>query len=103
VQGNLWVDANERNAVVFVSAWGDVIEVFRNPPDSNKLRNTGPLETPTSPVLVGHKFCTANSDGNRRDNFTNTAGEITPDGPMRGKISCLDQRVTVPGVELPVR
>lgn len=101
--GNIWVDANERNAVVFVSIWGDVIEVFRNSPDATtKLRNTGPLETPASPVLAGHKFCTSNSDGNRRDNFPSTAGEIGGTGQPKGKISCLDQRVNTPGMSLPV-
>ena len=102
--GNMWIDANERNAVVFVSAWGDVIEVFRNPPDATtKLRNKGPLETPTSPVLVDHKLCTANSDGNRRDNSPNTEGEIGGPGQPKGKISCLDQRVNTPGMVLPLR
>jgi hypothetical protein len=47
-------------------------------------------------------MCTANSDGNRRDNFPNTAGEISPAGPARGKISCLDQRVTIQGISLPI-
>jgi sugar lactone lactonase YvrE len=104
VAGNIWVDANERNAVVVVTNSGRVIELFRNPPDSGtKLRNTGPLETPTSPVLAGHRFCTSNSDGNRRDNFPNTAGEIGGTGQPKGKISCLDQRVSVPGISLPVR
>jgi sugar lactone lactonase YvrE len=101
--GNIWADANERNAVTFVYRSGQVIDVFRNPVDATtQLRNGGPLETPTSPVLVGHKFCTANSDGNRRDNFPNTAGEIGGAGQPRGKISCLDQRVTIPGGDLPV-
>lgn len=101
--GNIWADANERNAVVFVFTTRQAIDVFRNPVDATtQLRNAGPLETPTSPVVVGHKFCTANSDGNRRDNFPNTAGEIAPAGPQRGKISCLDQRVTIPGMRLPV-
>ena len=104
VAGNIWVDANERNAVVVVLNNGRVFELFRNAPDaSTKLRNTGPLETPTSPVLAGHKFCTANSDGNRRDNFPNTAGEIGGSGQPKGKISCLDQRVSIPGLPLPVR
>jgi hypothetical protein len=31
------------------------------------------------------------TDGNRRDNSPNTAGEITPAGPDRGKISCMDR------------
>ena len=101
---NVWVDANERNAVIFVWAGGyGIQEVFRNAPDTvTKLRNTGPLETPTSPVLTGHKLCTANSDGNRRDNSPSTAGEIGGTGQPRGKISCLDQRVNVPGATLPV-
>ncbi|MFZ2650514.1 MAG: SMP-30/gluconolactonase/LRE family protein [Burkholderiaceae bacterium] len=102
--GNIWVDANERNAVVVVTNRGRVIEVFRNAPDATTgLRNGGPLETPTSPFLLGDVMCTANSDGNRRDNVPNTAGEISPAGPARGKISCLDQRLHVPGLPLPVR
>jgi len=102
--GNMWIAANERNAMVFVSAWGDVIEAFRNPPDATtKLRNKGPLETPTSPVLVDFRLCTANSDGNRRDNFPSTAGEIKPAGPNRGKISCVDQGINVPGIKLPIQ
>ena len=44
--GNVWTAANERNALVVVSANGDVSEVFRNPPDAAKLRNGGPLEFP---------------------------------------------------------
>jgi sugar lactone lactonase YvrE len=102
--GDAWVDANERNAVIFVGRDTRVIELFRSPPSpATNLRNEGPLETPTSPVLVGHKLCTANSDGNRRDNFPNTAGEIAPGTARVGKISCLDQRVNVPGLQLPVR
>jgi hypothetical protein len=38
-----------------------VVEVYRNPTNAAKVRNEGPLETPTSPVLVNSKFCTANS------------------------------------------
>jgi sugar lactone lactonase YvrE len=87
--GNLWCDANERQAVVVVTEGRRVVEVFRNPPSPGTgLRNAGPLETPTSPVVVGRMVCTANSDGNRRDNFPNTGGEINPAGPNRGKISC---------------
>src|SRR5688572_4639057 len=77
VSGGIWVAANERNAINLVAANGRVFDVFRNPPDATtNLRNTGALEFPTSPVLVGHRFCTANSDGNRRDNSPATAGEI---------------------------
>ena len=103
VNGNIWVDANERNALVYVYTNKRVVEVFRNPPNAAKLRNDGPLETPTSPVLAGYKFCTANSDGNRRDNSPSTAGEIGGAGAPRGKISCIDQGITVPGVRLPIR
>ena len=102
--GGMWIDANERNAIVYIGRDMGVTEVFRNPVNpATNLRNEGPLETPTSPVLVGHKFCTANSDGNRRDNFPNTAGEIGGSGLPKGKISCLAQRVNVPGLQLPIR
>ena len=102
-RGGMWIDANERNAIVYVSNDLVATEVFRNPINpATKLRNEGPLETPTSPVLVGHKLCTANSDGNRRDNFPSTAGEIGGTGQPKAKISCIDQRVNVPGLQLPV-
>ena len=104
VRGNIWGVANERNAIVYVNSAKTVIDVFRNPVSaSTNLRNAGPLESPASPVLAGHKLCTSNSDGNRRDNFPNTAGEIGGSGQPRGKISCIDQRVFVPGMSLPVR
>jgi sugar lactone lactonase YvrE len=101
--GNIWIAANERNAIVVVTREGRTAEVFRNAPSpTTRLRNEGPLETPTSPFLSGHRFCTANSDGNRRDNSPNTAGEIKPAGPDVGKISCMDQRLHVPGMRLPL-
>jgi sugar lactone lactonase YvrE len=96
--GNIWVDANERNAVVFVSSHGRVTEIFRNPPNASQLRNEGPLESPASPFLLGDTLCTSNSDGNRRDNFPSTAGEIGGANQPKGKISCLDQRLNVPGL-----
>jgi sugar lactone lactonase YvrE len=100
--GNIWSDANERNAAVVVTKMGDVVEVFRNAPDATThLRNTGPLETPTSPFLLGDKLCTANSDGNRRDNSPNAPGEVPSLGA--GKISCMDQPLKIPGMRLPVR
>lgn len=110
VAGNIWVDANERNAVAIVSKDGRVVEVFRNPVNASGLRNSADaavgdnhiLEFPTSPFLSGKILCTSNSDGNRRDNSPNTAGEIKPTGPI-GKISCMDQELTVPGMPLPVR
>jgi sugar lactone lactonase YvrE len=105
--GNIWNSANERNAMVAVTKAGGVSEIFRNPVNAG-LRNSGPdntriLELPTSPFLSGKRLCTANSDGNRRDNSPNTAGEIKPAGPDRGKISCLDQPLTIQGLPLPVR
>lgn len=97
--GRVWVDANERNAIVVVDNANRFTEFFRNPVDATSgRRNAGPLETPTSPVFLGHRLCTTSSDGNRRDNFPNSAGEVT----NTGKISCLDQRLAVPGLPLPV-
>ena len=101
--GNIWADPNERNAIVVVTKKGDVLEIFRNEPNpTTNLRNTGPLETPTSPFLLGHKLCTANSDGNRRDNVPNAAGEIAPGAAFQGKISCMDQPLKIPGMRLPI-
>jgi len=100
--GNIWVDANERNAIVVVTDERKVIEVFRNAPVAG-LRNTGPLEFNTSPVLSDRRLCTANLDAGRRDNSPNSAGEANPAGPNRGKISCMDQRLPVRGMTLPVR
>ena len=105
--GNIWNAANERNAIVVVTHNNDVIEVFRNPVNAAGLRNSADaavgnnhiLETPTSPFLSGDRFCVANSDGNRRDNSPNSAGEINSGGAVgtRGKISCLDQPLKIPG------
>jgi sugar lactone lactonase YvrE len=110
VAGNIWVDANERNAVAVVTKDGRVAEVFRNPVNASHLRNSADasvgnnhiLEFPTSPFLSGTTFCTSNSDGNRRDNFPNTGGEIKPAGPDIGKISCMDQDLIIKGLPLPV-
>jgi len=116
VAGNVWVDANERNAVAFVTKDGSVTEIFRNPVNASGLRSSADamvgnnhiLEFPTSPFITGNVFCTANSDGNRRDNFPNTGGEVSPLSPTGppvqfiSKISCMDQRVTIQGLSLPV-
>jgi sugar lactone lactonase YvrE len=109
--GNIWNSANERNAIVVVTKRGGVVEVFRNPVNADGLRNAADtaagdsriLELPTSPVLFGRKFCTANSDGNRRDNSPNNVGETGAAGAPRGKISCMDQELGVPGRPLPAR
>jgi sugar lactone lactonase YvrE len=103
--GTIWGTANERNAVVTVSRHGRVVEFFRNPVNAAGLRNAGDtmsnhvLEFPTSPFVGEHRLCVANSDGNRRDNSPNSAGEINSGGPVgsRGKISCMDQPLNVPG------
>jgi sugar lactone lactonase YvrE len=111
--GNIWNSANERNAIVVVTQKGDVIEIFRNPANASGLRNSADpavgnnhiLEFPTSPFLLGRKFCTSNSDGERRDNSPRAAGEINAGGPVgaRGKISCMDREQHIPGLRLPVR
>ena len=115
-EGNVWVAANERNAVAVVTKDGKVIEVFRNPVNLPQplsfgagLRNAGDqsvgnnhiLEFPTSPFLTGKVFCISQSDGNRRDNSPSTAGEVSPAGPI-GKISCMDQELKIPGLQLPI-
>jgi sugar lactone lactonase YvrE len=100
--GNMYIDANERNAIVVVDNNLRATELFRNDQDpTTHLRNTGPLETPTSPFIDGQTLCTSNSDGNRRDNSPSSAGELP--ATALGKISCMDQRVNVPGLPLPVR
>jgi hypothetical protein len=112
VAGNVWVAANERNAIAVVTKNGRVSEVFRNPVNSAKLRNSADtavantriLEFPTSPFINGKIFCTANSDGDRRDNSPRSAGEVDGGGAgARGKISCMDQELAIPGLPLPIR
>jgi sugar lactone lactonase YvrE len=116
VAGNIWVDANERNAVAVVTKDGRVTEVFRNPVNAAGLRNSADvsvgndhiLEFPTSPFISGKLFCTSNSDGDRRDNSPRSAGEVNGGAPangtnLLGKISCMDQELTIPGLRLPVR
>jgi sugar lactone lactonase YvrE len=122
VAGNIWVDANERNAVAVVTKKGDVLEIFRNPvnlPDpvlfQAGLRNAGDqsvgnnhiLEFPTSPFLTGKVLCTSQSDGERRDNSPRAAGEVNAGLPFNGtnqlgKISCMDQELKIPGLRLPI-
>jgi sugar lactone lactonase YvrE len=74
---------NERNAIVVVTK-DRTIELFRNPVAATRLRNEGPLEFPTSPVIVGRTLCVTSSDGARRDNFPSAPGE-------GAKVSCLDE------------
>jgi sugar lactone lactonase YvrE len=102
--GNVWVAANERNAIAVVTPDRRTLEFFRSPVvPATQLRNNGPLEFPTSPFLVGRTLCVTSSDGSRRDNAPNTGGEATPAGAVRATISCLDQRLPVAGLPLPVR
>ena len=121
-EGNIWVDANERNAVALVTKDGKVFEVFRNPVNLPQpvafgvgLRNAGDqsvgnnhiLEFPTSPFLTGKVFCTSMSDGDRRDNSPRSAGEINAGAVQNGtnqlgKISCMDQELKIPGLPLPI-
>jgi len=95
-EGNIWVSVGERNAVVAVTH-KRVIEVFRNEPDAvTRLRNDGPLDYPTSPFLSDGRFCTANSQwGALARNLFGSQN--------KGKISCMDQRLSIPGMPLPVR
>jgi sugar lactone lactonase YvrE len=96
--GRIWVDANERQAIVVVQKNGTLQEFFRNPVAASGRRNEGPLETPTSPFLLGKTLCTTSSDGNRRDNFPSSGGEVAG----QGKISCMDQALDTPGLPLPI-
>jgi SMP-30/Gluconolactonase/LRE-like region len=121
-EGNVWVAANERNAVAVVTKDKKVIEVFRNPVNLPQpvafgvgLRNAGDqsvgnnhiLEFPTSPFITGKVFCISQSDGDRRDNSPRSAGEVNAGAPfdtvnLLGKISCMDQELKIPGLPLPI-
>ena len=116
--GNIWVVAVERQAIVVVTKHGKVIEVFRNPvnsPSGFGLRNAGDqsvgnnhiLEAPTSPFLIGKVFCTAQADFGARDNSPRRTGEVLGGEPQDGpiplaKISCIDQELKIPGLRLPI-
>ena len=111
--GNIWNAANERNAIVVVTRHGRrAFEFFRNPVNTDTgLRNSAQnpednkhiLEFPTSPFLSGRTLCVAQSDGDRRDNSPRAAGEVNGGaGDKRGKISCLEQKLEIPGLPLPV-
>jgi sugar lactone lactonase YvrE len=103
-KGNLWVPVIDRNAVAIVTGRGEVEEVFRNPLSLNGLRNEGPLEFPSNPLLLERLFCVSNFDSDIQDNSPNSAGELNASaGPLRGKIACMDQEVRVPGLPLPIR
>jgi sugar lactone lactonase YvrE len=100
---NIWVAANERNAIAVVTPRARVVEFFRNAPAASRLRNEGPMEFPTSPFIVDRTLCVAHSDGSRRDNFPSTGGEVGPDpAAERAKITCLDRPLDVAGLTLPI-
>jgi hypothetical protein len=107
---NIWVDANERNAIALISKQGGVFEVFRNPINAASLRSSADpsvgnnhiLEFPSSPYLNGTVFCTASFDIDRRDNSPASAGEANGTTVL-GKVSCMDQQAVIPGLPLPIR
>jgi sugar lactone lactonase YvrE len=70
--GNLWVTANERNALVTVTADGTVREIAKN-------GSRGPLEFPVAIVFIGDTAYIANFDTPRRDNMDAT-GKTAIDG-----------------------
>lgn len=84
--GDLYVAANERNAIVKVSPDGQVTDVTSN-------GNTGPLEFPASPAFVGTSLYASNFDIPRG---ANAPGE----GGVGASIARID--VGVAGVQLPV-
>jgi DNA-binding beta-propeller fold protein YncE len=113
--GNIWVAAAERQAIVLVTKKGKVIEVFRNPVNSAGLRNSADpavgnnhiLEFPSGIFLTGKVLCAAQHDGGFRDNSPRRVGEVhggaEEDGPIPlGKISCMDQELKIPGLQLPI-
>jgi len=104
-EGNVISAVNERNAVVVATQRDGVVELFRNPVSATRLRNEGPLEFPTSPVIVDRRLCLAHSDGTRRDNAPNAGGEVgpAPGKAAAAKLSCLDRKLPVEGLPLPVR
>ncbi len=70
--GNLWVTANERNALLTVTPDGTVREVAKN-------SGQGPLEFPSAIVFVGDTGYVANFDTPRRDNM-DANGKTALDG-----------------------
>ena len=70
--GKLWVAANERNALVTVTADGQVQQVAKN-------GSQGPLEFPSATVFVGNIAYISNYDTPRRDNM-DASGKTALDG-----------------------
>jgi len=84
--GDLYVAANERNAIVRVTPQGQVSEVAAN-------GNNGPLEFPASPAFSGNALYASNFDIERGANAPNAPG-------IGASIARLD--VGVGGLPLPV-
>ncbi len=71
-RGNIWVVANERNALVTVTPDGAVREIAKN-------GGQGPLEFPSAIVFVGDTAYISNFDNPRRDNM-DANGKTALDG-----------------------
>ena len=84
--GDLYVAANERNAIVKVTAAGQVSDVASN-------GNTGPLEFPASPAFSGNALYASNFDLPRGAN-------APPEPGVGASIARID--VGVAGLPLPV-
>jgi len=84
--GDLYVAANEQNAIVKVAPDGTVSDVARND-------NNGPLEFPASPAFSGNALYASNFDIARGANSPNTPG-------VGGSIARID--VGVSGQPLPI-
>ncbi|MEO8287921.1 MAG: SMP-30/gluconolactonase/LRE family protein [Chloroflexota bacterium] len=84
--GDLYVAANERNAIVKVSQAGVVTEVMKND-------NNGPLEFPASPAFSGNALYASNFDIERGANAPAAPG-------VGGSLARID--VGVSGLPLPV-
>ena len=101
--GSLLVATNSRQGLVRVDGKRNVIELFRNPLNSQMLRssadtpegNTHILEYPSNPVVVPavggistRTVCVTSIDRPGRENWPGTVGEIGGPGQDKGKISC---------------
>jgi sugar lactone lactonase YvrE len=71
-KGNLWVAANERNAVVSVTPDGKTQDIQKN-------GSQGPLEFPTAVIFIGDTAYVSNFDTPRRDNLA-ADGKTSLDG-----------------------
>jgi hypothetical protein len=60
--GDLWVAANELNAIVSVTPSGEVKTIIKN-------GSQGPLEFPAGLVVTGNRVYVANFDVPRRENI----------------------------------